>query len=107
MSIDFLGYDPLATADQLARAAYDLAELAAGHPPDPLSMSEAPLLRRWGAIRAARPALTGVIYGHPELEDGKTVVTSGLLAINRQAGWARTHSRFYLLGAASLFGLDA
>lgn len=107
MSIDFMGGDPLETADRLAKAAYDLAELSAGRPPDPVSLSAAPLLRRWGVIRATSPVLTGLVYGHPDLEDGKNAITSGLLAIDRERGWARTISRFYLLGSARMFGLDA
>lgn len=107
MKIDFLGIDPLEAADRLARAAYDLAELAAGRPPDPAAMAEAPLLRRWGVIRASGYVLTGQVFGHPTIADGKTAVTSNLLAISREQGWARTTSRFYLLGSPNMYGLDA
>jgi hypothetical protein len=36
--------------------------------------------------------------GHPLLGD-RDVVTSEVYAIDRQAGWVRTLSRFYALGA--------
>lgn len=107
MTIDFIGADPLEMADRMACAARDLTDLAAGKPPDPAALSEAPLLRRWGVIRSSGFVLTGQMFGHPNIIDGHTGITSSVLAINREQGWARTLSRFYLLGSPSLFGLDA
>lgn len=107
MTVDFMGTDPLLTADRLKKAAADLHRLAGGGAPDALALAEAPLLRRWGVIRASGFVLTGQVFGHPDIVDGRTAVTSALLAVDREKGWARTTSRFYLLGSPSMFGLDS
>lgn len=104
--MDFLGNDPLKTADALERLALDMRMLAAGHLPDRKYISEAPLLHCWSAVQRPRFALSGTVYGHPAISDGRTAITSELFAINRQRQWARTMSRFYGLGPASMEGLQ-
>ncbi|WP_112311566.1 DUF6634 family protein [Pseudogemmobacter bohemicus] len=63
-------------------------------------LSEAPFLNRWEVVRDAfgYTILYGHVAGHPTLE-GPAIRTSPLLRLNVSAGWARTCSRFYRLGA--------
>ena len=100
----FLGADPIATAHTLEVLAADLRKLAAGQLPDPVALSGSPLLHGWGATRKPVACLTGKVYGHPKLEDGRVAVTSEVFAIDRDQRWVRTISRFYELGPAGLFG---
>jgi hypothetical protein len=45
--------------------------------------------------------LAGTVRGHPLLGDRRLVVTTEIYAIDTIRGWARTYSRFYVLGAKS------
>ena len=58
----------------------------------------APLLDDWMITDAAAPALIGVVYGHPRLEDGHLCHTSALIAMSTTEMWARTLNRWYRLG---------
>lgn len=67
--------------------------------PDPLELAKAPIIDLWQPMVTQRgsPTLIGYASGHPRF-GADTVRTSWLIAINREAGWARTISRFYRLG---------
>lgn len=104
--VDFMGADPLATAELLEELAADLRDLAAGSVPSARRLREAPHLRRWGFAPRSALCLTGTTYGHPRLVDGRDAVTSEVFAIARDRSWARTLSRFYQLGPPKLCGLD-
>ncbi|ATF19462.1 DUF6634 family protein [Phaeobacter gallaeciensis] len=58
----------------------------------------APRLERWAKIRNSRSTrLRGEVTGHPDLDDQR-IFTSPLLVLDRCKQWARTTSRFYVLG---------
>lgn len=105
-TIDFLGADPLATADELESLAADLRLLAGGIVPDAASLSTSPLMWRWGMTRRAVPCLDGLYYGHPSLPDGTRGQSSQVYAINRESNWVRTATRYHSLGPARMFGVD-
>ena len=78
-------------------------------PPEPWELRLAPLIEDWIMIivpRDKRPSLSGVVTGHPLIEDGKAVATSELVGINESAGWAKTKSRYYRLGSSAGEGAD-
>lgn len=105
-AIDFLGTDPLKTADALGQLAADLRNLAAGVLPNREHIIEAPLIHRWSIVQRPTFALSGSLYNHPRIKDGQRAVTSELFAICRDRQWARTMNRFYDLGPTSLEGLQ-
>ena len=83
---------------EAALAALD--QLTAGAAPDRHELAAAPRLDGWRRtlVPAVEPALCGHVADHPHLRGRRRVVTSRLLAIDVDAGWARTLSRFYRLG---------
>lgn len=83
--------------DGLDRALKAVAEAEAG--PTKADLSNAPLIDHWRALRSGSRTvvLWGNVSGHPLLGNDSTT-TSPLLAIDVQAGWARTKSRWYVLG---------
>jgi hypothetical protein len=103
MAIFFSANEP-AVIERLAR---DLADIARGHHPGEDLLAAAPLITNWRvvAVPAMEPALTGLVHRHPTIADGHVAVTSRLLALDIDAGWARTWSRVYRLGRAA--SLDA
>jgi hypothetical protein len=97
MSIEFIGDGDIAvTIARLRALADDLESMTVFAPRTQLT--GAPSIWNWRPILRPRPALHGWTMGHPLLGD-RDVVTSEVYAIDRQAGWVRTLSRFYALGA--------
>ena len=82
----------------LALAAID--EVAAGPSPD--ALARAPLLDDWRPLidRDGAPLLWGKVSDHPEL-GSRRVITSQLIALNAEAGWARSLNRWFRLGQPS------
>lgn len=98
MAITFTGGRP--TADQirlLRKLADDLERMTVFKPREELEA--AMRINPWRLEMVPKPALRGVVHQHP-LFKSKEVLTSELFAIDRNAGWARTLCRFYLLGPA-------
>lgn len=81
-----------------ALTAFD--RLTAGESPDERELAAAPLLTDWRRtlVPAVEPALVGRVGDHPVLHGARRVVTSRLLLLDADAGWARTLSRLYRLG---------
>lgn len=104
-NVDFLGDDPHRLADRLQSLADDLRLLAAGTLPPPRVLHDAPIIRNWGFVRREALALAGTTFGHPVIAEGRPTVTSEIFAIDPGRAWARTMSRFYVLGPAGKFGL--
>lgn len=80
----------------LAKAA--VAALERG--PTSEDLAEAPLADLWAVLvkdEGDLPALWAQVSGHPLLGD-RQILTSALVGLNREAGWARTISRWYRLG---------
>lgn len=74
----------------------------AGTPIEPPSLAMDPTLDAWRVIETRRlppkRVLVGVVIGHPDFKDGTLLATTGLVALEPEAGWARTTRRFYKLG---------
>ncbi|MFC3838177.1 DUF6634 family protein [Paracoccus rhizosphaerae] len=88
-------HDPHSFID-LAKAS--VAALERG--PTPEDVAEAPLANLWAVLVMDEddlPVLWGQVSGHPLLGD-RQILTSVLVGLNRDAGWARTISRWYRLG---------
>lgn len=78
------------------RALSALSAAEAG--PSPSDLADAPMMHLWMPLVTPRggPTLHGYVTGHPDFWVG-SVRTSWLIALDRDAGWARTLGRFYLL----------
>jgi hypothetical protein len=99
MSIKFFGDgDPTVTVANLRALADDLERMTVFRPGSELD--GAPKLDAWHLCLRPRPALAGWASDHPLL-GSRQIVTSELFAIDCRAGWVRTASRFYTLGAAA------
>jgi hypothetical protein len=73
--------------------------LESGWTPKEGDIADAPVIGNWIAVsRGGELALVGVVAGHPRLRGLRRIVTSPLVAIDIDAGWARTEGRFYRLG---------
>jgi len=89
----------IAIAAKLRALAGDLEALAAGHPPDVAALDAAPVLDWWRFATRSAVCLVGERSGHPVLHgDGRMTVTSDVYLVDREAGVARTLSRWYRLG---------
>ena len=82
------------------RAWFDkvLRAIAAAGPSD-ADLVTAPVLTNWSPAISPRGhvLLWGEVIGHPVLSSDH-ITTSQLIAIDAEAGWARTASRWYRLG---------
>ncbi|WP_338390857.1 DUF6634 family protein [Rhodobacter capsulatus] len=77
----------------------DHIDSLAGAMPEPSALATAPRIDRWcGAVVEDLPVLIGVVTSHPRLREGARTMTSPLVRIAPQEGWARTLSRYYRLG---------
>lgn len=81
----------------LDRALKAIAEVEAG--PSEADLIDAPIIDHWRALRSGSRTIVlwGNVSGHPVIGRDSTT-TSPLLGINVQSGWARTKSRWYILG---------
>lgn len=93
----FLGHDPVEIIRRARLLADDVGRLLAEGRPSDNDLGAAPILDHWGVVARARPALAGLTTGHPVLRDHRPIITSDLIALDADAGWARTASRFYRL----------
>lgn len=66
--------------------------------PTSSDLAIAPRLERWSTIQVSRSSrLRGDVTGHPILDDQR-IITSPLVVLDSNMQWARTTSRFYVLG---------
>ncbi|WP_354001000.1 DUF6634 family protein [Pseudotabrizicola formosa] len=57
-------------------------------------------MAKWCAVHiAGSPHLLGHVAGHPRLGDRRMIATSPYFQIDQAGAWARTWSRYYVLGA--------
>lgn len=87
----------LKDADRFEQLATDLRRIANGEGPLPSELLAAPVLEGWQFRQHRAIHLTGICTGHPLLPDGR-VFTSDLKLLAPDKTWARTTSRFYVLG---------
>lgn len=91
------GGDPAAAVRCLRALADDLEAMTVFAPR--VEFEDAPRLEDWRIVTRPVMALEGTVIGHPLLGDHRHVVTSEVYAFDGGAGWVRTLSRFYALGA--------
>lgn len=75
----------------------DLLALQQGRFPTLDQLADAPVITEWALGYRPEPALVGRVSGHPRVADGPAV-TSGLYYLDPDLGFARTLSRYYILG---------
>ena len=81
--------------ERLERAIEDVRRLQRDGQPSKSDLTDAPTLDEWFLMW---PALAGFVTGHPMIADGDFCITSPVLILDRTERWARTVSRFYILG---------
>lgn len=89
--------DLRAIATVHAALARDLRRLAASTAPSPAALAAAPVVSRWRVGIRPVPALIGRVDGHPLLPRGP-LTSSELVVVDRSRRFARTLSRWYVLG---------
>ncbi|MDX1195781.1 DUF6634 family protein [Rhizobium sp. L43] len=72
--------------------------------PDLAAIAEAPLLEGYRTAVGHAFALTGIVHGHPRIDDGRKIVTSQLFYLDADRGIARTMNRWYRLGGRARSG---
>ncbi|MBP1871886.1 hypothetical protein J2Z19_001598 [Ensifer adhaerens] len=78
----------------------DLTQLNDGTLDIPSALADAPTLSAHKLVLGWSHALSGVVHGHPHLQDGKKIVTSQLFFLDQHLGLARTMNRWYRLGGS-------
>ncbi|WP_051631366.1 DUF6634 family protein [Afifella pfennigii] len=87
--------------ERIGRLAVDLRALQEGRIPTPQDLVDAPTIDRWAiAATTGTPALVGHVFGHPMLGT-REVLTSPVIVVAPNEGFARTISRYYRLGRPS------
>jgi hypothetical protein len=100
MAIQFPGGEsPVEIVAHLRRLADDIERVAADGGPSAAEMANAPIIDFYRLGIRPATGLVGVVARHPRRPDGRLTMTSEIFAIDRDAGWARTWSRFYALGS--------
>jgi len=75
-----------------------LEDIRRGRHPDKATLAAAPKIHAWRTVPRPDPCLTGVMFNHPTIADGRQGVTTGLWVLSPALGYARTVTRFYQLG---------
>lgn len=83
--------------DRLRELADELRAIRDETAPTNRDLAHVPRIEDWKAGTREVRVLTGRVYGHPDVADGRRIVTSDLYASDG-ATWARTLSRYYRLG---------
>ncbi len=83
---------------RLTKLVEDLVHIRDGKPPNEEALQAAPHLEGWALRWRTVPCLTGLVSGHPHIEDGDNCTTTEVWALAPKLGYARTTSRFYSLG---------
>jgi hypothetical protein len=84
-------------ARRLECLAQDLRAIAEGSAPRTEDLETAPVIDGWVFGQRSMTTMVGTLIGHPRLPDG-AVHTTEVWAIDPCRRWARTLSRFYVLG---------
>lgn len=93
---------PENTQAWLAEAKATLNSLILGWRPTSAELASAPTIDSWFVVEASDDSirLMGKVSGHPNPNVGRSplTMTSILLWLAEDSGWARTASRYYFLG---------
>jgi hypothetical protein len=90
------GEDLRDTADRLRDLADELRAIEAGLKPTAEDLAHAPVLDEWEPSFRPVRVLNGRARRHPSIRSGRRIRTSDVFATG--PGWARTLSRYYVLG---------
>lgn len=94
--------------DRLNGLVHALEDIRRGCHPTKDTLAACPKLHHWEVIQRPDPSLTGIMFNHPRIGDGRPGLTTGLWVLAPSLGYARTLSRFYALGKpAAGSGYDA
>lgn len=94
----FPGGEPSNLLAKLEALTRDIGRIHAGIVPSAADLASAPALHEWAPAIRETICLTGCVHDHPLVRPG-LITTSEVYAIDPLRGWARTYSRFYVLGA--------
>ncbi|QGY02987.1 MULTISPECIES: hypothetical protein [Methylobacterium] len=89
--------DEREAGDRLRELADELQGIRDQVKPAPADLRDAPRLERWRFTSRSVRVLTGEVFGHPNFPDGRRITTSDLYASDGRR-WARTLSRYFILG---------
>ncbi|GJE38032.1 hypothetical protein [Methylobacterium persicinum] len=90
--------DQREAGDRLHDLADELQGIRDGAKPTAADLADVPRLEEWRPTTREVRILTGRVYGHPSIPDGRRITTSDLYASDMLT-WARTTSRYYTLGS--------
>jgi hypothetical protein len=85
--------------DSLTSLLCDIRDLRTGEIPRSIDLKAAPTIDQWSYGLVPARCIVGSVRGHPILSNRARVQTSELILIDPENRWARTWSRYYLLGA--------
>ncbi|WP_315856710.1 DUF6634 family protein [Rhizobium leguminosarum] len=85
------------SAEDAQRLSADLRSVEAGLV-GTLSLDTAPILEAHQMYSRRTACLSGYVFGHPALGDGREITTSQLVYMDTEVGIARTVNRWYRLG---------
>lgn len=89
--------DEREAGDRLRDLADELQGIRDQVKPTREDLDAAPRLERWRSSTRQVRVLTGEVHGHPNFPDGRRITTSDLYASDGRR-WARTLSRYFVLG---------
>lgn len=93
--------------ERLSQLAADLKAFCIAKEPTGSQLAAAPSIERWRVTTRPAYCIVGDVTGHPLLAGtGRRVVTSDVVLIDGERGWARTKSRWYRLGIHATAKLD-
>jgi hypothetical protein len=95
----FPGDDPDSIVATLKALTRDIQRIRDGAAPSAADLAAAPVLHDWRPAVRGSTCLVGSVRAHPLLGDRREIFTSQIFALDEIRGWARTYSRFYVLGA--------
>jgi hypothetical protein len=88
----------LTNVENLKCLAQDMAQISSGKFDFSSIGGQCPRLDQIAIAQKAIPCLAGIMTGHPSIEDGRHAVTSQVFYLDPERGYARTYSRWYIIG---------
>ena len=75
-----------------------LDDIRRGCHPDKAALASCPRIHDWRVFHRPDPSLTGIMFNHPMIADGRQGLTTGLWVLAPALGYARTIACTYALG---------
>jgi hypothetical protein len=83
---------------RLRKLLHDLEYVRSERLPNRKQLADAPVINEWGIVGRPEPCLVGKVTGHPKIKNGHLAITTPLWLIAPTHGYARTLSRYYIIG---------